>query len=131
MDYSKALAALEKFVGTVEASGGILVNSKGHHLPAGDPEWLDLGDAYMDACAVLDRIPVTTQDPEDPASSSETGGPMFRCTLCGDLEQLPNLRTHAMEHQPSFAGAPWNIVQSLFEDVEENSRSLFGGVEEK
>jgi hypothetical protein len=65
MDYSKALAALEKLVGTVEATGGVLVNRKGHYLPVGDPEWIDLGDAYMDACSALDRIPMTLHDLED------------------------------------------------------------------
>jgi len=30
--------------------------------PVGDPEWIDLGDVYIKACAALDRKPMIEKD---------------------------------------------------------------------
>lgn len=55
-------AALLAFIDTVEATGGVTEQDEegeqGGGGPAGDPEWLDLGEAYRLACAALGRKPV-------------------------------------------------------------------------
>lgn len=57
-----AIQALLAFVSTVDACGGLVPADcdgadKGLLAPAGDPEWVDLGDAYIEACKVLNRKP--------------------------------------------------------------------------
>ena len=47
--------ALILFVRTIEAAGGIHAHSRGYFTPVGDPDWIDLGEAYVEACAVLGR----------------------------------------------------------------------------
>jgi hypothetical protein len=49
--------ALTEFVQSIEATGGVISTPKGH-VPTADEDWLDLGEAYMAACAVLGRKPV-------------------------------------------------------------------------
>lgn len=49
-----AAEALGHFVRAVEVTGGIL---RGDGAPVGDPEWPDLGDAYVRACLAL-GVPV-------------------------------------------------------------------------
>lgn len=51
-------AALEVFVDAIEATDGCTIDEIGNVHPVGDPEWIDLGDAYIDACAALGRKPV-------------------------------------------------------------------------
>lgn len=49
-------AALLAFVQTIEDTGGVTEHTGADDGgPATDPEWLDLGDAYRDACAALSR----------------------------------------------------------------------------
>jgi hypothetical protein len=50
--------ALENFIGTVEATGGVCLDEEGHYVPVADPEWMDLGGAYLVACAALHRQPM-------------------------------------------------------------------------
>ena len=59
--------ALENFIGTVEATGGVLLDEEGHYVPVADPQWMDLGDAYLLACEALQRQPtiVATSDREE------------------------------------------------------------------
>ncbi len=45
------LVALEKFVATVKATGGL----DHHGAPKADPEWLDLGDAYTAAKSAITK----------------------------------------------------------------------------
>jgi len=47
--------ALMQFVNTIENTGGLENDGVS---PVGDPEWIDLGDAYVKACAALDRKPM-------------------------------------------------------------------------
>lgn len=50
-------AALEALVATIDATGGVSVASDGLHAPVCDCDWIDLGEAYVLACAVLGRDP--------------------------------------------------------------------------
>lgn len=52
--------ALIEFCDTIEAAGGVARDQQGLHVPVGDPEWVDLGEAYLDACLALDRLPKIT-----------------------------------------------------------------------
>lgn len=49
----KAQAALKAFVDAIDATGGVVEFENGEIVPAVDEEWLDLGDAYMQACDAL------------------------------------------------------------------------------
>jgi hypothetical protein len=44
------------FIQTVEATGGVTLTDRGYE-PVADPDWLDLGDAYIAACKHLGRQP--------------------------------------------------------------------------
>ena len=65
MDVGGAYAALASLVNTVESTGGVMQNRKGHLLPKADPEWIDLGDAYKEACEALGRKMMVEPDLED------------------------------------------------------------------
>ena len=39
-----------RLINTVEATGGIVLNEDGTYSCVGDPEWIDLADAYVLAC---------------------------------------------------------------------------------
>lgn len=54
VEYTLA-SALETFCETVENTGGVALGPKGGTFPVGDREWLDLGEAYVEACRVLGR----------------------------------------------------------------------------
>lgn len=60
-------AALAAFVDTIEATGGVNLQDferSGLHAPEADPEWVDLGEAYIEACRVLGRVPLIDGEPE-------------------------------------------------------------------
>jgi hypothetical protein len=57
VNYGGMEAALRKLIDTIEATGGVSDTSDGYE-PEGDPEWTDLGDAYIAACAALDVVPL-------------------------------------------------------------------------
>jgi hypothetical protein len=50
-----AQRALKAFCDTIDATGGLLVDTDGCAVPAGDEDWPDLADAYMLACEALGR----------------------------------------------------------------------------
>jgi hypothetical protein len=52
------VAALGCFVEAVEATGGVLIDHQGLACPVADPDWIDLGEAYLHACRALGREPV-------------------------------------------------------------------------
>jgi hypothetical protein len=58
-------AALVSFIGTIEATGGCSCED-GLLVPVGDPDWIDLADAYLRACAAIGRTPLIdrTEDEE-------------------------------------------------------------------
>ena len=49
--------ALEAFVSTIDNTGGVLDFGNGTYAPVEDEDWIDLGIAYMQACAELKRKP--------------------------------------------------------------------------
>ena len=54
--------ALLSFIKTIEATGGL--NAEGN--PVADEDWIDLGDAYVEACEAIGRKPMTeARDPDD------------------------------------------------------------------
>ncbi len=54
---NQILDALQAFVATIDATGGVERNSDGYPAPVADPEWTDLGFAYLKACDSLGRKP--------------------------------------------------------------------------
>jgi hypothetical protein len=53
--------ALEEFVECIEQTGGLVADPdhEGYEgVPNADPEWGDLGDAYISACKALGRKPM-------------------------------------------------------------------------
>jgi len=67
VDESTAHAALLQFIDTIESTGGVFVDEEGFVCPRADHEWIDLGEAYLNACSVLNRTPMdgTQQEEED------------------------------------------------------------------
>jgi hypothetical protein len=57
---AKALLAL---CSTVENLGGVYQNPDGTFSPAGDPEWIDLGEAYIVAVEELRALGLRTKPP--------------------------------------------------------------------
>ena len=60
-------AALWNLISTVEATGGVAEDQYGNTAPQADPDWLDLGEAYLAACTAVDHEPrVETTEVEHP-----------------------------------------------------------------
>lgn len=57
----RAVDVLRELCYCIEVTGGILYRD-GLAIPLGDPEWSDLGTVYLDACAVLGRVPYEAKD---------------------------------------------------------------------
>lgn len=57
--------ALEEFAGTIDATGGVIQERSGLCSPAADRGWVDLGEAYLKACAALRRTPKWTEPEEN------------------------------------------------------------------
>ena len=53
VDFKECLAALTDLVNTVEATGGLVEQYDGMHVPECDHEWIDLGEATLRAHRVL------------------------------------------------------------------------------
>lgn len=53
----KREVALLEFIEAVEATGGVIVQGDGLHAPVADLDWVDVGEAYVRACAAMNRIP--------------------------------------------------------------------------
>jgi len=65
--------SLMEFIKTIEDTGGVVLTSKGLHEPQADREWLDLGEAYINACDVLKREPmVEEEEVEEDGESKES-----------------------------------------------------------
>lgn len=56
-DSDKGKSARQMLVDTVEAVGGVRPNPDGTYSPVGDPDWIDLADAYLSACQECGREP--------------------------------------------------------------------------
>jgi len=61
--HNRTLAALRSFVQAIEATGGVMKNPEcdGTYVCAGDEEWVDLADAYIEACRVMKRKPMIVE----------------------------------------------------------------------
>jgi len=60
------LEALNKFIDTIEATGGVMniaEDDSPYLVPVADEEWADLADAYLAACKALDRSPKIEEQP--------------------------------------------------------------------
>jgi hypothetical protein len=65
-DYDGARKALLALVSTIEATGGVLDFGNGTTAPVADDDWIDLGDAYLAACAALGREPkIVCPEPDE------------------------------------------------------------------
>ena len=53
---------LVQFVQTVDVTGGVIREPGGCYAPVADPEWIDLGEAYAQACAALHRKMLIAED---------------------------------------------------------------------
>ena len=49
---------------TTLPTGGVERDEMGLYAPVGDPDWVDLGEAYLDACLALDRLPKLAKEEE-------------------------------------------------------------------
>ena len=45
------------FIDTIEVTGGICDQGDGTVAPIADEDWIDLGEAYLQACNALDHPP--------------------------------------------------------------------------
>lgn len=53
----EALDVLDSLIETVEATGGLTQLPDGMYALCADEAWIDLAHVYIQACAVLGRIP--------------------------------------------------------------------------
>lgn len=58
------------FINAIEATGGVFRDQKGWHTPAADPDWVDLGEAYVHACRLMGR-PVVVNCGDEPGDDDE------------------------------------------------------------
>lgn len=59
-------AALSEFIAAINATGGLTKDEETDNLvPVADPEWLDLGEAYLSACKAMDITPVIEENDDD------------------------------------------------------------------
>jgi hypothetical protein len=54
--------AAQMLIDTINATGGLLNFSNGTYAPLGDPDWIDLGEAYLAACAQKESTPMVAAD---------------------------------------------------------------------
>jgi len=47
-----------RLISTIENTGGIVGHEDGTFGPVGDPDWIDLADAYLAACKEEGRRPM-------------------------------------------------------------------------
>ena len=64
-----ALAVLRDLVSTINATGGVVLDWEGLPAPVADEEWLDLGLAYEQACAVLNVPMLIARKPQTEGDS--------------------------------------------------------------
>jgi hypothetical protein len=71
-----AVQALRDFVLTVEVTGGIFtdVEAGGVVAPYADPDWCDVGEAYLLACTALGRQPRWDREKEHANDEESDGG---------------------------------------------------------
>lgn len=57
--------ALLSLIDTIDSTGGIIEPAEGMWYPAADEDWVDLAEAYVEACAALDTTPKIIKEGED------------------------------------------------------------------
>lgn len=57
--------ASERLIDTINVTGGVIQFPNGTFGPAGDPDWIDLGDVYLAACEENGVKPLIVPDEED------------------------------------------------------------------
>jgi hypothetical protein len=85
MSKLNAKDVLRKLVDTIEATGGVTHDRKGLYRPAGDEDWVDLGDVYVQACRALGKEPMVVEEDEP--------GPAWECVACGDVNDEQDMGT--------------------------------------
>lgn len=55
---------LDKLIETVNVTGGLIAFPDGTHAPNADPDWIDMGDVYLNACAARGVEPQIQEDEE-------------------------------------------------------------------
>ncbi len=63
-DDNPGLRALQQLVDTINATGGLVVADDGFIAPVADPDWIDLGAAYLSACKALGLDPLMPKEDE-------------------------------------------------------------------
>lgn len=58
----KRPSALDRLISAIEVTGGLIAYENGTYAPYADPDWIDLGDAYLAACEELGREPLIPND---------------------------------------------------------------------
>ena len=54
--FREMVETLLDLVGTIDVTGGVSYNADGEPEPAGDPEWIDLGDVHVRAKRILEEV---------------------------------------------------------------------------
>ena len=57
--------AASGFFEAIEATGGVMQQRLGSFVPAAEPDWINLGNAYVDACIPFGREPLIVEEPND------------------------------------------------------------------
>lgn len=65
-----AESVLKQFVEAINATGGVQVQRKGlfgvtHYAPVADLDWIDLGEAYIEACRVINVEPKIVRNEDE------------------------------------------------------------------
>lgn len=54
--FREMVETLLDLISTIDVTGGVSYNAAGEPEPAGDPEWIDLGEVYLRAKAVIAEV---------------------------------------------------------------------------
>ena len=63
--------ALRHFIDAINVTGGVIRLPSGCVVPKGDEEWIDLGEAYLEACQEVGVEPLVEVEEEAPEDSGE------------------------------------------------------------
>lgn len=61
--------ALLSLIDTIDSTGGVIEPKGGMWYPAADEDWVDLAEAYVEACAALGTEPKITKESDDGGES--------------------------------------------------------------
>jgi hypothetical protein len=68
------------FFNAIESTGGVARQRQGWYIPVVDEDWIDLGEAYVEACAAFGREPMVVEktDPDDHDDEEDSDRPQSR-----------------------------------------------------